>query len=157
MTSTVRSLLLLLGLALAATPACKKNEESAPPTDIDDETDDDDADDDDDDADDDADADEEILSQTLFEEQVQGNMDDVLDCYVQASSENAELAGKVIVTFTVAADGSVETAEIDESSSLNDEGMNSCLKGKFSGWTFAKPPSGEPMTLSFPFNLAPAS
>lgn len=155
MTSTVRSLLLLLGLALAATPACKKNEESAPPTDIDDETDDDD-DADDDDADDAEEA-EEILSQTLFEEQVQGNMDDVLDCYVQASSENAELAGKVLVTFTVAADGSVETAEIDESSSLNDEGMNSCLKGKFSGWTFAKPPSGEPMTLSFPFSLAPAS
>ena len=155
MTSTSRSLLLLLGFALVATPACKKNEESTPPpTDIDDEADVEDEDDADDDADDD-DA-EEQLSQTLFEEQVQGNMDDVLDCYVQASSENAELAGKVIVSFTVAADGSVEAAEVDESSSLNDEGMNACLKGKFAGWTFAKPPSGESMTLNFPFSLAPA-
>ncbi len=153
MTSTARSLLLLLGFALVATPACKKSEESTPPpNDIDDEADvEDDADADEDDADV-----EEQLSQTLFEEQVQGNMDDVLDCYVQASSENPELAGKVIVSFTIAADGSVEAAEIDEGSSLNDEGMNGCLKGKFDGWTFAKPPSGEPMTLSFPFSLAPA-
>ncbi|HGG57569.1 MAG TPA: AgmX/PglI C-terminal domain-containing protein [Nannocystis exedens] len=83
-------------------------------------------------------------------------MDDVLDCYTQAAADNPELAGKVIVAFTIAADGSVESTTVDESSTLNDETMNTCLDGKFRGWSFAKPPSGESMTLSFPFSLAPA-
>ncbi|MCA9661429.1 MAG: AgmX/PglI C-terminal domain-containing protein [Myxococcales bacterium] len=155
MSWTARSLLPVLGLALTLAPACKKDSESAPPTD--------EAGDSGDDADDsaggddgsDADA-EEPLTQAVFEEQVQGYMDDVVDCYSQASAENAELAGQIVVNFTIGADGSVESAVIDEGSSLNDETMNTCLQGKFSGWTFAKPASGESTVLIFPFNLAPA-
>jgi len=146
-------MLLLLGLAIASAPACKKDEESAPPVET---ADDVDPSDDSDADEDDSEAPEEQLSQTLFEETVQGNMDDVLDCYTQAAAENPELAGKVIVAFTIAADGSVESAAIDEGSTLNDETMNSCLDEKFRAWSFAKPPSGESMTLTFPFTLAPA-
>ncbi len=148
-------MLILLGLAIAAAPACKKDEESTPPVETADDIDDE-GDDDEGDVDEDEDDAPEQLSQTLFEETVQGNMDDVLDCYTQAAAENPELAGKVIVAFTIAADGSVESATIDESSTLNDEAMNTCLDGKFRAWSFAKPPSGESMTLSFPFSLAPA-
>jgi outer membrane biosynthesis protein TonB len=152
---TARSLLPVLGLALAAAPACKKDSETTPPDEVSDSAGDS-ADDSADDADDaDADA-EEPLTQAVFEEQVQGYMDDVVDCYSEASAENAELAGQVVVNFTIGADGSVESAVIDESSSLNDETMNTCLQGKFSGWTFAKPASGEATVLVFPFNLAPA-
>lgn len=155
MSWTARSLLPVLGLALALAPACKKDSESTPPPD-----EVGDADDADDSAGDDADADdadaEEPLTQAVFEEQVQGYMDDVVDCYSEASADNAELAGQVVVNFTIGADGSVESAVIDEGSSLNDETMNTCLQGKFSGWTFAKPASGEPTVLVFPFNLAPA-
>ncbi|MEZ4379914.1 MAG: AgmX/PglI C-terminal domain-containing protein [Nannocystaceae bacterium] len=155
MSWTARTLLPALGLALALAPACKKDGESAPPAgDAGDAGDaDDSAGDDGDGADADA---EEPLTQAVFEEQVQGYMDDVVDCYSQASAENAELAGQIVVNFTVAGDGSVESAVIDESSSLNDETLNTCLQGKFSGWTFAKPASGEATVLVFPFNLAPA-
>lgn len=146
---------IFLGLTIAAAPACKKDEESAPPVETADEVDS--GDDSSSDADeDDSEAPEEQLSQTLFEETVQGNMGDVLDCYTQAAAENPELAGKVLVAFTIAADGSVESAAIDESSTLSDETMNSCLDGKFRAWSFARPPSGESMTLTFPFTLAPA-
>ncbi|MCA9636896.1 MAG: AgmX/PglI C-terminal domain-containing protein [Myxococcales bacterium] len=142
----------LLALALTLAPACKKEGESAPPSgggEVDGGGDDGDA------GDGDGGAAEQYLSQGVFEEEVQGHMDDVGECYGQASADNPELAGKVIVNFTIAGDGSVSAAEIDEGSTLNDEAMNTCLKGKIAGWRFSKTSSGEPMSLVFPFNLSP--
>lgn len=140
---------LVLGLLLALPLACKKSGESAPPDQA--QGDADDGDDDDDD--DDGEAAEATLNTDSFEETVSEHMGEVSECFNAASEATPGLAGTLRLTFTIAGDGSVEGAEIGEGSDLTDAAFVDCLKGKAAGWRFPKTPTGEPMTLTFPFKL----
>ncbi|MCA9717674.1 MAG: AgmX/PglI C-terminal domain-containing protein [Myxococcales bacterium] len=150
-----RALLGAAILALALAPGCKKDADSTPP---DDESglDDDAGGGEPDAADaDDAEPTEAALDPSTFEETVNDNMDDVGECFGTANAANPELKGTIDTMFTVGPDGKVSEFKVNESSSLNDEGLNACITEKVKGWQFPKPASGEPTTLPFPFNLEP--
>ena len=147
-----------LALALAvALPGCKKSGDSSPPDDVGaaQADDDDGGDADQADADADQDSGEAQLTATSFEETVNDHIDDVVGCYEQSRAENPELAGTLEANFTIAADGSIAAVAATDASSLKDEGLINCIKGKAAGWGFGKPASGESMTLTFPFDLTP--
>lgn len=137
---------LALALLLALPLACKKSGESAAPTD--EASDDGDRDGDDaDEGDDDDAAAEATLNHGSFEEAIGERMGEVSEC------ATPELDGTLSLTFTIAGDGSVEKTEVAEGSTLTDAAFIDCLKGKAAAWRFPKTPTGEPMTLTFPFKL----
>lgn len=97
----------------------------------------------------------ETLTTSSFEEVVNANMQDVVDCYTEAVGKNSKLQGTMQARFTIGGDGRVEKVEAVEGSTLSDEGLTTCIENKAKGWTFLKTPSGESMPMEFPFNLAP--
>ncbi|MEZ4449236.1 MAG: AgmX/PglI C-terminal domain-containing protein [Nannocystaceae bacterium] len=140
---------LALALLLALPLACKKSGESAAPTEASDDDDDDDRGGDDDDDD----AAEATLNHSTFEEIVGDHMGEVSECFSAAAEATPGLAGTLSLTFSIQGDGTVESTSVAEGSTLTDAGFVECVQGKVAGWRFPKTPSGEPMTLTFPFKL----
>ena len=143
----------LVSLALVSAGACKKQESTSPDT----ATAAEDADAEDADAED-ADAEEaaSILTKSSFEETVTAHFSDVSDCYVAALEDNSKLSGQLIAEFTIDGEGKVTGLVAVDGSTLVDEGMLTCISERAQGWGFDRP-SGESMTLQYPFNLAPAN
>jgi len=152
---------------LVTTSGCKKAQDSTPPDDVEADDDDDDDDDDGDDGDgddgdgdgddgDDDDDEDTMLTTISFEETVHAHMEEVSDCYSEAVGANAELKGTLEGVFTISADGELVEFKAADGSSLNDEGLNTCIGDKAKSWKFGKPAGREDMTLTFPFNLSPA-
>ena len=98
---------------------------------------------------------EPMLTVTLFERFVQDNMQDILDCYADAQSKNAKLAGVLKAEFTIDGEGKVTAVAAAASSTLKDEGMLACMQEKASAWDLPPPPKA-PTNMVFPFDLAPA-
>jgi hypothetical protein len=97
----------------------------------------------------------ETLTATNFEEVVNTNMQDVVDCYTEAVGKNAKLQGTMQARFTIGGEGQVEKVEAADGSSLSDAGLTACIENKAKGWSFLKTANGESMPMEFPFNLAP--
>lgn len=74
-------------------------------------------------------------------------------CYQKALPTRPELAGRVTVAFTVALDGTVSQARIEEST-LWDAEVEECLRRRFLAMTFPEPPDG-PVTSRYPFVFSP--
>lgn len=159
-TRTSRAATIACAFALLFAPGCKKDADTTPPDDAADsggDLDDEDAPDESGGADEEpeeAEA-EEVLTPGTFEETVNNNSGDVVDCYTEANAANPELKGDMQVLFTVGADGKVTEIKVEEGSTLNDEGLTKCVEEKVKGWQFPKPASGEPTSLPFPFSLEP--
>ncbi len=142
----------LLVLAVAA-PGCKKSGESAAPTSG--------ADEDEGGSaggggggEGDEGGGEEFLTASGFEEFVQGKGGEVSECFSEASEKTPGLGGKLILDFTIAGDGSVESTAVGEGSTLTDATFVGCVQKKAAGWRLPKTRDGEAMTLSFPFALS---
>lgn len=95
------------------------------------------------------------LDKSNFESTVNDNMQDVIDCYSEAVTNNADLAGTLESEFKFAGDGTLTEVIALEGSTLNDEGLLGCIGAKAQNWGFAKPPSEDGMALDFPFTLEP--
>lgn len=138
--------------ALAVTPACKKSETNAPGGDAAGDAAAGDA------SDDPAGSydgpSEDILTVDAFEETMQRNQGDVADCFAQAKEQKPDLAGKLSLDITVAGDGSVESIKFEDSSTIKEESITSCVEDKAKGWRFPKTRDGEPMTLPYSLNLS---
>jgi len=151
---TTRIWIPIVTLALAATFACKDEQETVSP----------------DDASADADADESepepepaapeadapaVMTKASFDEAIHEHFDDVTNCYLEALSANAELAGTFSAEFIFDEDGTVTSVTAVEGSTLIDEGMINCVNEKAKAWMFDKP--SEPgMTMRYDYELAPA-
>jgi hypothetical protein len=82
------------------------------------------------------------------------------ECYVRALKKNPTLAGKLVVSFTIAGDrrvgGVVDSAEIDPSSDLADPEMSDCVKESMMSVAFGAPPDGLPtVSVTYPIVFAP--
>jgi TonB family protein len=71
-------------------------------------------------------------------------------CYEARLLEKPDLAGKVVVKFTIKPDGSVARASVAEST-LHDEKMEACVLGRVKTWTFPKPGGGGSVNVTYPF------
>ncbi len=98
---------------------------------------------------------EPILTAAIFEETVQGNLQDVLDCYAQAQANKPKLAGKLKANFVVDAEGTIIEVSAVDGSTLTDAAMLACIQTKAAAWDLPKPPKA-PTNFTFPFELAPA-
>lgn len=140
----------LLVLAAAA-PGCKKSGESAPPTGVEE-----------DEGEgaggggssDDEGGGEEFLTASGFEEFVQGKGGEVSECFSEASEKTPGIGGKLILDFTIAGDGSVESTAVGEGSTLTDATFVGCVQKAAASWRLPKTRDGKSMTLSFPFALS---
>lgn len=151
---TNRPLSLFLALCLVPLAACKKQADSTPPDggDSSDQTRSDASD---------AggggeggdDAREEVLTVDAFEEAMQGKQSDVADCFGEAKAAKPDLSGKLALDITVAGDGSVASVKFDESTTIKEASITSCVEEKAKGWKFPKTQDGNEMTLPYSLNL----
>ncbi|MBK7824425.1 AgmX/PglI C-terminal domain-containing protein [Nannocystis sp.] len=96
----------------------------------------------------------EFLTVDVFEEVLDKHKGDVSDCYATAKEAKADLAGKLVLDFTVDGTGKVSEVKVDPASTLKDDGVNACVSDKAKGWSFPKTRDGQSMTLPYSFNLS---
>jgi hypothetical protein len=81
-------------------------------------------------------------------------------CYENALAQRPELAGKLVLTFTIVGDpsvgGVVEDADFDEESDLQDPEMETCVRESLMTLIFDKPPDGGGfVTVKYPVLFSP--
>lgn len=157
-----RAMWVVAGLALAA--GCNKDKDTATPNDVDATASADDLDDDDDveaDVDEDDGAggggggmeEEAFLTMSVFEDTVNANLQDVVDCYGTAKAANDTLGDKLIANFHIDGEGKVTEVSAEKGSSIDDAAMMDCVRDHASGWGFLPPPDHEATTMVFPFQF----
>ncbi|MBZ5713463.1 AgmX/PglI C-terminal domain-containing protein [Nannocystis pusilla] len=97
---------------------------------------------------------EDVLTVDAFEETMQTKQSDVADCFAQAKEAKPDLAGKLSLEITVAGDGSVQTIKFEDSSTIKEASITSCVEEKAKGWKFPRTRDGSPMTLPYSLNLS---
>ena len=86
---------------------------------------------------------------------VQLHIEEVRLCYEPELERNAKLAGRIVVSFTINAEGRVSEAKLDkERSSLGNAVVENCAVKAVSGWEFPKHKGNT--VVSYPFVLRPA-
>lgn len=76
-------------------------------------------------------------------------------CYERQLSRAPDLAGKVSIKFVISKSGAVSRAVID-SSTVNDEALESCLQSRFLRMQFPEPKGGGIVIVNYPFLFAPS-
>jgi TonB family protein len=82
---------------------------------------------------------------------VRRHVTDVRVCYLHALRLRPDLAGRVVVRFTVDPAGAVSSARV-ESDSVGDPTMSACMLDAVRHWRF--PAGTESETVSYPFVLS---
>lgn len=73
-------------------------------------------------------------------------------CYEKELRFKKGLGGRVVVRFVIGQGGKVTSASIDNSS-LDDAGVESCLKNELVTWQFPDPPANSEAEVLFPFTF----
>lgn len=81
-------------------------------------------------------------------------------CYEGALKRKPDLAGKLVLGFTIVGDhdvgGVIEDADVDDESTLKDDEMETCVRESLMTLTFDKPPSGGGyVTVRYPVAFSP--
>lgn len=80
-------------------------------------------------------------------------------CYESALAGNPKLAGKLVVFFTIVGDekvgGIVESAEISDGTTIEDEKLRQCFTESMMTLAFKPPPKGGKVTVKYPFSMEP--
>lgn len=95
------------------------------------------------------------LSGDAIRQVIQRQLRQVQYCYEKELSTKPDLAGKVVVRITIGEDGAVAKFEI-ESTTLNDQAVESCILQRVRRWKFPAPDSGT-VSVSLPFVFTSAS
>jgi outer membrane biosynthesis protein TonB len=90
------------------------------------------------------------LDKSLIDAVIRQNMNQIRYCYQRELTKNPGLKGKIIVKFTIAADGSVSKAGI-KTSSMGNAAVESCIAGRFKRFKFPQPKGGGVVIVSYPF------
>lgn len=94
------------------------------------------------------------IDRTTIDDVVRRDVNAIRYCYEKALRLDSTLAGKVVVKFVIAPDGSVSTATI-RSSELDDEAVEQCVAGRFLKMQFPQPAGGGIVIVSYPFQFEP--
>lgn len=86
---------------------------------------------------------------------VKSRLTAVKECYERELKRNPQLAGKVVIRFTIEDDGRVSNVAVEEQT-LGDPNVGSCIVSRFERFRFPKPDGGA-VTVSYPFIFSPAS
>lgn len=109
-------------------------------------------------------ADEPSPTGRLEPDYIQGVIQDDLtplarECYESALEDDAELAGKLVMKFTIVGEASVGgvvgEAEVDEASDISDPAMVECMRESMLSVLFDQPPSGGgEVSVTYPFEFS---
>ncbi|MCA9706153.1 MAG: AgmX/PglI C-terminal domain-containing protein [Myxococcales bacterium] len=94
------------------------------------------------------------LDKAVIRRVVRAHIAEVRTCYNEGLAEDPELAGRVMIGFTIDPDGEVDRAEV-ASSDLGDGEVAECIAEAIAGWRFPKAADGQPVHVSYPFVLEP--
>jgi TonB family protein len=89
------------------------------------------------------------LNEEIIRAVVEKRLAAIRNCYEQELVKNPKLQGKVTIRFTIGEDGSVVSAEI-ENTTLNNPDVESCILRRIQYLKFPKPEKGQ-VTVSYPF------
>jgi len=90
------------------------------------------------------------LSTEEIRQVMRANLDSVRRCYEPELLKRPDLAGKVVVEFTIGADGAVTTTRI-ASDTMQLPVVGECLRAAISSWRFPKPRNGGEVQVAYPF------
>lgn len=85
---------------------------------------------------------------------IQQNKAVIRRCYERELRFKKSLSGRLMVNFIIGEQGRVTSASIDKSqSTLNNEGVESCLANEIKTFKFPDPPAGSIAEIKYPFNF----
>ncbi len=93
---------------------------------------------------------EEGLSRDEVAGVIRGHMNEVRYCHEASLIRNPKLAGRIILHFVIGKEGTIKTAK-EESTTLIDPQLSSCILRRLESWKFPKPRGGVDVSVSFPF------
>lgn len=80
-------------------------------------------------------------------------------CYEAALERDPEVAGKLVLSFVIVGDedvgGIVESADVDDQSTIKDEDFQLCMRESMLSLSFVAPENGGSVTVTYPFLLHP--
>jgi hypothetical protein len=92
------------------------------------------------------------LDRSLIDEVIKRHMNQIRYCYQRELTKNPSLAGKVVVKFVIAKDGSVSSAS-KKTSTINNGAVEQCVVGRFMRMQFPEPKGGGIVIVSYPFTF----
>jgi TonB family protein len=90
---------------------------------------------------------------------VRAGMRELRGCYERELSKlnkTQSLEGKVVIQWTIAAQGRALNAKV-KSSTLGNRAVENCIRDRLSTWRFPDPPNGTEAEVNFPFSFSKAN
>ncbi len=94
------------------------------------------------------------IEKDLIRRVVRAHVNEVRDCYNDGLSRDPALAGRVVVRFTINAEGAVTHSQVSELE-LADEQVASCIAAAVKTWEFPAWPTPGNTVVNYPFKLEP--
>jgi pSer/pThr/pTyr-binding forkhead associated (FHA) protein len=94
------------------------------------------------------------LDRSLIDEVIKRHMNQIRYCYQRELNKSPKLAGKIVIKFVIAKDGSVSSAST-KSSTMKSSPVEQCIVGRFMRMQFPKPKGGGIVIVSYPFLFSP--
>jgi TonB family protein len=92
------------------------------------------------------------LSREVIRRVIRRHINEVRFCYEQELTARPDLAGRVTVSFIIAATGAVQTASV-ANSTLSNARVEQCIVTAVRRWTFPAPDGGGIVGVNYPFVL----
>ena len=89
------------------------------------------------------------LTRAIIRKYINRQKGAIIYCYKRAVQKEPELAGKVVVSFTISPTGRVTRPGI-KTSTLGNSTVESCIKKRLAFWRFPAPPNAGAVRVSFP-------
>lgn len=96
------------------------------------------------------------LSKEHIRAVIRAGLGEVRGCYDRALEVWPSAAGRVVVTFLIAPNGTVTRAEVTQNQTNVTE-IGCCIASKVRSWVFSKPEGGGIVIVSYPFVLEPVT
>lgn len=92
------------------------------------------------------------LDKEVIRDVIQKHIGEVKHCYEAELEKNKDLAGKLMVNFTIGTDGKVTESKLDQTT-LHNAVVEKCVVESVRSWEFPKPKGGV-VKVTYPFILA---
>ncbi len=90
------------------------------------------------------------LDKEIIDKVIRQHLAQIRYCYQKELNKNPSLSGKVVIKFTIDADGTVSSASTN-SSSMNSAVVESCICQRFLRFKFPEPEGGGIVIVTYPF------
>jgi len=81
---------------------------------------------------------------------IQTKMDQIRWCYQQEVQKNPDLAGQIVLQWTIAPTGKVVGVSVS-SSTMNNQSVEQCIVSRVGTWVFPSPKGGGAVKVTYPF------